>query len=454
MAPDALTFGLKESIFAGTRYGEHVITRFKVETQPTRNSSDEAFAWTLTDGTTKQAIVLDDVYPATSTFKATETQDGSLGVGDFASGNLISDTNYTFAFNYQSAPLALTSGVSAALPNRTLVDEESFTLYSDAALTQYIAPDKWSYNSSTGVFTLTVDGVTDITVVALLDNAVVVFESGAAVAAGDTVYYTYEASQVCNIRAYNDMPNTVQVFNATTAAEAVGANAVSDTALHILRGYSNPSHEKTYLHKSLNPLSKVHAPVSPTRVAIDVSTVTLVAGDPLYIQTGNCTLREVAIPGAAESLNLSLGFSTGELLGNDRLVAQATRLISAEVTGSLGGVEMDVADIIEGTSHTSAGTVAASDRVYSQGLEASLCRTPFTIVAKASGTGCEGIGWVVLSNCILTNIDSSFSYGQFYARSLTATAFRDLKAVGDDTFLVLAYVESDTDAISPDVDRI
>ena len=454
MAPNSITFGLKRSFLAGTRYGNHVITRFKVETPPTRNSADEAFAWTLTDGTTKQAIVLDDVYPATSTFKTTETQDGSLGVGDFGSGNLIADSNFEFAFRFQSAPLTLTSGASTALPNRTLVDEESFILYGDAALTQYIDPDKWTYDSATGVFTLTQDGVTAITVTALLSHAVVIFESGAAVAAGDTVYYTYTASQLCNIRAFNDMPNTIQVFEAATAAEAIGANAVSNTAYHILRGYSNPAQEKTYLHKDHNPMQKVHSPVSPTRIAIDVSTVTLVAGDPLYIQTGNCTLREVAIPGAAESLNLTLNFTTAELLGNDRLVAQSTRFISAEVSGSLGGVEMDVADIIEGTSHTSAGTVAASDREYTKGVEASLCRTPFTLFAKASGTGCEGIGFVVLHNCILTNIDSSFSYGSFYVRSLTATAFRDLKAVGDDSIVHMAYVESDTDVFRPDVDRV
>ena len=454
MAPEAVTFGLKESVFANSRYGNHVITRFKVETQPVRNSAYDAVAWTLTDGTTKQAIVLDDVYPATSTFQTTKTEQGSSDLGNFDPGNLISDTNFEFAFRFQSAPLTLTGGASTALPNRTLLDAESFILYSDAALTTYIDPDKWTYDSSTGVFTLTQDGITAITVTALLSHAVVIFESGASVAVGDTVYYTYTASQVCNIRAFNDMPNTIQIWHATTAAEAIGANAVSDTAFHILRGYSNPTQEKAYLHKSLNPLTKVHSPVSPTRVAIDVSTVTLVAGNPLYIETGNCTLREVATPGAAESLNLTLNFTTAELLGNDRLVAQSTRFISAEVSGSLGGVEMDVADIIEGTSHTSAGTVAASDREYTKGVEASLCRTPFTLFAKASGTGCEGIGWVVLHNCILTNIDSSFSYGAFYARSLTATAFRDLKAVGDDSILHMAYVESDTDVFRPDMERV
>ena len=73
MAPEAVTFGLKESVFANSRYGNHVITRFKVETQPVRNSAYDAVAWTLTDGTTKQAIVLDDVYPATSTFQTTKT---------------------------------------------------------------------------------------------------------------------------------------------------------------------------------------------------------------------------------------------------------------------------------------------------------------------------------------------------------------------------------------------
>ena len=329
-APVSRTYGLKETVFASTEYGDHTIRHYKVETQPTRNDVDEAFTWTPNTGAAKTAILLEDEYPAPSTLNLTETEQGATNKGNFDPGNLIDSGDFNVVHGYKSAALAITSGTSAALPNKDYLDPETFLVFSDSAFTAWVSPKDWTYDSTAGTFDVTASNVSTIYVAALCPKAVVVFETAASVAAADEVFYTYTASQVCNIRGYDDCTAVNVWHSATTESEATGVNAVSDTAVHVLAGYSNPVHEKLYLDTGHDPFIHVHAPVSPTKVAIDVSTVTVAAGQPLYIKTENCTLRRVAIPGAAAELTFTNGYISAELPGNDKTVGISTRGIQTE----------------------------------------------------------------------------------------------------------------------------
>jgi len=123
---------------------------------------------------------------------------------------------------------------------------------------------------------------------------------------------------------------------------------------------------------------------------------------------------------AAQTLQLTVRLTTGELKGDDSLAAVVSFVEAGEWNLAAGGIDLDALAIITGQAVSESGTTPTEKTTLN--LAAGDQMPYFKIYGRSMGDGTDDIH-VKLYKCKVTgNIEGSFQNGQFFITNLSGVA--------------------------------
>ena len=415
------TFGLREMAVAGEWFGDHDIYRFKWASIPKEVKTRPAFTFE-----TKTAIILD--HPHVANVRASESS------ADLSASLVASDAMSVLSRGIERDLTLVGSKKQIGFPAavKKLIKRSTLHVYTDSARAVELAPNQYTFNPTTAEIAVKASsGVEATDTVYLrfdLTQALVVFESSASVADGDNIYSDYDAGLVLNVRGYNDMVKTrTDVFVADTIEECVNANKLASTSYEISAGSSAPTLNPV-IYEGVSPEYETSEPHSPTMVIVYPGLQTAnpnpADGDNIIIRIKQATVCEVAQIAAPNTLQFAEVFTTGDMLGADRIFAHISRLDAVNATGNLEGLELDVMRIMHGHDYGSKGS--APDKMFFMSMMAGQSRPVFRIVGKAVDSRDRGMGWTKIYNCKIESADVEFNDGAFSMRNTSGMGYRNI----------------------------
>ena len=286
--------------------------------------------------------------------------------------------------------------------------EDSVTIYPDTS-------GDWTYYpDGTHAGNLTKQGLAANTAVYVTYQRAfprVVFESGAAVSSGDTVYWSYKPCQELVTRHVGGLSSMAAYVGDTETGDASATRFASASVIE-QRGL-----EARWLDTDETDYSG--------RVWIDSATIgqTLVSGDAFSLR-GTGVARRFAPVLLSRGGTAALETTPYQIEADDRIADYDTQINKIAVELTTFGFDFDIRNIMERQKVTTAGTKSGSNRTAEFPIRVGYNRSYFTLI-RQSGSANGGGSRQILHRCKLMDTELPLEEGQNLRVPLTIDGMGD-----------------------------
>ena len=407
-------FGSRYMAVADTWQGDHIWDYFLYEVPAAVTGEATAF----TDGTLT-AIDLEHHAVQPSTLVVSEAGT-TIAAGEY-------DISDTVAGSAMAASIAALGEVGISVPTTGImpgtlqITRAAAAGVADFSAEDYvtIAPDtsgEWQYYpTGANAGAVVMPGLTATTTVYFQyrrDVTRVLFQSGAAVAASDTVDYAYNPCQELVTRQEGSL-SAVTAYLGITEDDNIGANQFSSAALIEQRGL-----EARWLEEGETDYAG--------RIWIDNSQVTqaTAVADAQFSLAATGFVRRASQMLLAQGGTSALEITTYPITANDRIAIFAAQINKATVEATTYGMDFALRSIVErGETPTTSGV--AGSRQAELRLQTARSRDYFTLVRQSASAN-EGGARDVFHRAKVRESDQTLAESQFLMIPIT------IDAIGDD----------------------